>query len=57
MRMGLRRDLMDLAREYKKDPKGQYLRNLDKLLDLHTTAGVSPEEVFLHVAAWRKRLE
>lgn len=50
--MGLSRQLRDMYKEYKKDPSGQYWRNLDKMLGLHTTGKVSKKQVLEHVRKW-----
>ena len=50
--MGLRKDLMDLAKEYKKDPKSQYYRHLKKILELSKNSNVSKKEVFEYVKTW-----
>ena len=52
--MGLRKDLMKLAKEYKKDPKSQYYRHLQKILDLSEKSFVTKKEVFDYVAKWYK---
>lgn len=52
--MGLSRDLKNMLDEYKKDPKGQYWRNLDKLLNLYKTGKVTKHDVLEHVKAWEK---
>jgi len=53
--MGLGRDLRKMAEEYRKDPHGQYWRNLDKMLNLHSTGKVSKQEVLQHVKEWAKK--
>ena len=52
--MGLGKQLKDLSKEYMKDPKGQYFRHLQKILDLHKRSGVSKEEVIDYVNKWKK---
>jgi len=53
--MGLSRDLKNMLDEYKKDPSGQYWRNLDKMLNLHETGKVSRQQVFEHVKEWASK--
>jgi hypothetical protein len=50
--MGLRGDLKGLAEEYRRDPSGQYKRHLLKILNLHTTGGMSKAEVVVFVKDW-----
>lgn len=53
--MGLTRDLKKMVDEYRKDPSGQYWRNLDKMLNLHDTGKVSKQEVLKHVREWAEK--
>lgn len=50
--MGLSGDLKRLAIEYKRDPSGQYYRNLDKMLTLYKTGKTTKQEVLAHVQSW-----
>ena len=52
--MGLGKQLKDLSKEYMKDPKGQYFRHLQKILDLHKRSGISKEEVIVYVNKWKE---
>ena len=52
--MGLGKQLKDLSKEYMKDPKGQYFRHLQKILDLHKRSHVSKEEVIDYVNKWKE---
>lgn len=53
--MGLGKDLKSLTKEYMTDPRGQYFRHLEKILNLHTQSGVSKSEVLDHVNRWSKK--
>jgi len=53
--MGLGGKLKDLTKEYLKDPRGQYFRHLQKILDLHKQSGVSKTEVIRYVETWGKK--
>lgn len=53
--MGLGKQLKNLTKEYMKDPKGQYFRHLDKILDLHKRSGVSKDEVKDYIDKWMKK--
>lgn len=58
--MGLAKQLKDLSKEYLKDPKGQFFRQLDTVLELHKRSHVSVEEVIEHLEQWideRKKKE
>lgn len=50
--MGVRKDIMGKIKEYKQDPRGQYLKHLNKMLNLHTTGQMTKGEVFEHVKKW-----
>ena len=50
--MGLSGDLKRLAIEYKRDPSGQYYRNLEKMLNLYTTGKTTKQEVLAYVQRW-----
>jgi hypothetical protein len=50
--MGLTGDLKRMADEYRKDPSGQYWKNLQKMLNLHTTGKVSKHDVYVYVKKW-----
>ena len=50
--MGLRKNLGDMAKEYAKDPKGQYFRHLLKILELGKTSNVTPKEIKAYVETW-----
>lgn len=52
MIMGISGDLRRLAIEYKRDPSGQYYRNLRKMLDLYQTGKTTKEEVVEYVRSW-----
>ena len=52
--MGLGKQLKELSKEYMKDPKGQYFRHLQKILDLHKRSGILKEEVIDYVNKWRE---
>ena len=52
--MGLGKQLKDLSKEYMKDPKGQYFRHLQKILDLHKRSGVSKKEVIDYINKWKE---
>lgn len=53
--MGLGKKLKQLSKEYMENPKGQYFRNLDKMLNLHKISKVSKQEVIDYVNEWMKR--
>lgn len=53
--MGMIKDLKKLSKEYMTDPKGQYFRHLQKILDLHTQSHVSKQEVLDYVERWKKK--
>jgi hypothetical protein len=53
--MGLGKDLRKMVKEYKQDPRGQYFRNLDKMLNLNVTGKVTKKEVLEHVQEWAKK--
>lgn len=53
--MGLKRDLLEKAKEYKRDPTGQYWRHLDKMLNLHNVGKISKKEVLEHVREWAEK--
>lgn len=53
--MGLGHDLRKMAEEYRKDPSGQYWRNLDKMLNLFQTGKVTKKQVLEHVTEWAKK--
>lgn len=50
--MGLGKNLKDLTKEYMRDPKGQYFRHLEKILNLSKQSKVSKSEVFEYVEEW-----
>ena len=52
--MGLGKQLKDLSREYMKNPKKQYFRHLEKILNLHKQSHVSKEEVIDYVDKWKE---
>ncbi len=49
---GIRRQLMNMAKEYKKDPSGQYKKHLLQLLDLHDVGCMTKKDVAAFVIAW-----
>ena len=51
--MGLGKQLKDLSKEYMKNPKKQYFRHLEKILNLHKQSHVSKEEVIDYVNKWK----
>jgi hypothetical protein len=55
--MGLVKDLKKLSKEYMNDPKGQYFRHLNKILNLHSQSGVSKKEVLKYVESWKNEAE
>jgi len=58
--MGLAKQLKDLSKEYLKDPKGQFFRQLNTVLELHKRSHVTVEEVIEHLEQWineRKKKE
>lgn len=52
--MGLSKKLKDLTKEYMQNPKKQYFRHLDKILNLSKSSGVSKQEVKDMVDYWVK---
>ena len=50
--MGLTKRLRDLSKEYMNDPKGQYFRHLNKILNLSKSSNVSKDEVKKFVENW-----
>ena len=53
--MGLGKQLKGLTKEYLRDPKGQYFRHLEKILNLHKSSGVSKNEVLDYINNWNKK--
>lgn len=53
--MGMRKKLMDQAKDFKCDPHGQYFKHLDKLLRVSQSVGVPKKRVLHHVTAWAKK--
>ena len=53
--MGLTRNMRDLTKEFLRDPKGQYFRHLEKILNLHKQSKVSKEEVIEYVEEWKNK--
>lgn len=53
--MGVTRQMKDLLKEYKKDPVGQYYRNLDKMLGLHKTGKQTKQQVLEYVRKWAEK--
>lgn len=53
--MGIGKDLKNKYIEFKKDPKGQYFRHLEKMLNLNTIGNISKEDVLDYVEEWAKR--
>jgi hypothetical protein len=53
--MGLSRDLKNMVDEYKRDPSGQYWRNLDKMLNLYQTGKLTKQQVLDHVKEWASK--
>jgi len=53
--MGLGRNFKDLYKEYKTDPRGQYFRHLNKILNLHKQSKVSKQEVIEFVEKWKNK--
>lgn len=51
--MGITRDIKNLTKEYKRDPKGQYFRKLQQMLDIYKISGASVEEVYQYCKNWR----
>jgi hypothetical protein len=48
--MGLRKDLMGMAKEFKSDPHGQFFRKLDTLLKIgHHQIGIPKHKIIKHV--------
>ena len=52
--MGIGKKLKNLSKEYMQDPKGQYFRHLEKILNLHKMSKVSREEVKEYFDKWFK---
>ena len=52
--MGLAKDLRALAKEFKRDPKGQYFRHLEEVLNLGKNSGVSKNQVLSYCKKWHK---
>ena len=52
--MGLGKQLKDLSKEYMKNPKKQYFRHLEKILNLHKQSHVSKDEVIDYVHKWKE---
>jgi len=50
--MKLKKKLMNLSKEYLNDPKSQYYRHLNKMLNLHKNSNVSKEDVLNYVKKW-----
>ena len=53
--MGMTRQLRDLTKEYLKDPKAQFFRQLDTILKLHKQSKVSLDEVCDHLNEWMEK--
>ena len=53
-KMGLGKQLKELSKEYMKNPKKQYFRHLEKILNLHKQSHVSKEEVIDYVNKWKE---
>jgi len=53
--MGLSHDLKNMVDEYKRDPSGQYWRNLDKMLNLYQTGKLTKQQVLDHVKEWASK--
>ena len=53
--MGLAKQLKGLTKEYMTDPRGQYFRHLQKILDLHKQSRVTKLEVVKYVEKWGKK--
>jgi len=52
--LGLRKQLMGMSREYLKNPKVQYFKYLQKILDMSTSSNVSKKDVKSYVDKWAK---
>ena len=53
--MGLRKQLTSLSREYLSNPKQQYFKYLNKILDLGRSSNVSKDEIRVFVNDWLKK--
>lgn len=51
--MGFNKQFISVAKKYKKDPRSEYFKNLQKFLDIHFVIGkVSKKEVLKYVTKW-----
>ena len=50
--MGLTKQLRGMTKEYMQNPKAQYFKYLDKVLNLYKRSNVSKKEVMDHVKKW-----
>lgn len=50
--MGLGKQLKGMTKEYLRDPKAQYFKYLEKILNLYSGSGVSKIEVSKYVQRW-----
>ena len=53
IRLGKR--LRNLTSEYLSDPRGQYFRHLEKILNLYKNSGVSKDEVLEYIKEWSNK--
>jgi len=52
--MGLGKQLKGMTKEYLQNPKQQYFKYLEKILNLHSKSFVKKEEVVNYVKEWSK---
>lgn len=52
--MGIGKQLRQMSKEYLKDPKGQFFRQVNAVLDLGKKSGVSNPEIIKHLESWIK---
>ena len=51
--MGFKTQFISVAKKYKKNPKQEYFRNLQKFLDIHYVVGkATKKEVLEYVTKW-----
>ena len=53
--MGLRKELMQMSREFKKDPHKQYFKQLQNVLDISKTYKIPKKEVLKYVEKWNNK--
>lgn len=50
--MGIKSKLKEMSREYQENPKAQYFKYLNKVLNLSGNSKVSKQEVMAFVKSW-----